>query len=86
MTRSMARELGTKRIRVNCIAPGLTMSENVKLRAGIEERAPLIRDRRPISRDQQPDDLLGALVFLFSDDSNFLTGPSLVLLGRIVIP
>ncbi len=85
MTRSMARELGTKRIRVNCIAPGLTMSENVKLRAGIEERAPLIRDRRPIGRDQQPDDLVGTVVFLVSDESNFITGQTLVVDGGSVM-
>ena len=85
MTRSMARELGTKRIRVNCIAPGLTMSENVKLRAGIGERALLVRDRRPISRDQQPDDLVGAVVFLVSDESNFITGQTLVVDGGSVM-
>jgi NAD(P)-dependent dehydrogenase (short-subunit alcohol dehydrogenase family) len=85
MTRSMARELGTKRIRVNCIAPGLTMSENVKLRAGIEERAPLIRGARPINRDQQPDDLVGAVVFLVSDESSFITGQTLVVDGGNVM-
>lgn len=85
MTRSMARELGTKRIRVNCIAPGLTMSENVKQRTGIEERALLVKDRRPIGRDQQPDDLVGAVVFLVSDESEFITGQTLVVDGGSVM-
>ena len=85
MTRSMARELGTKRIRVNCIAPGLTMSENVKQRTGIEERTLLVKDRRPIGRDQQPDDLVGAVVFLVSDESEFITGQTLVVDGGSVM-
>jgi len=85
MTRSMAREVGTRGIRVNCVAPGLTMSENVLKRDGIEERAPEIRARRPISRDQQPDDVVGAVVFLVSDDSNFITGQTLVVDGGSVM-
>ena len=85
MTRSMARELGTKHIRVNCIAPGLTMSENVRQRVGIQDRAPEIRARRPISRDQQPDDLIGAVVFLVSDESAFITGQTLVVDGGSVM-
>lgn len=78
MTRSLARELGPHNICVNAIAPGLTMSEAVKTHpdwtgksasAGIAARA--------IQREQVPADLLSTLVYLCSDDSNFVTGQTI---------
>ncbi len=78
MTRSLARELGAHNICVNAIAPGLTMSEAVKVHpdwtgkasaAGIAARA--------IQREQVPDDLLSTLIYLCSDDSNFVTGQTI---------
>ncbi len=81
MTRSLIRELGPKNIRVNSILPGLTMSEGVKARDGIEERAPLIAKSRSITRDMEPDDLLGPCAFFLSDHSAFVTGQSLCVDG-----
>lgn len=81
MTRSAARELGSRRIRANCIAPGLTMSENVLKREGIADRAPRIAAGRALARDQQPGDLLGAVLFLSSADAGFITGQCLVVDG-----
>lgn len=81
MTRSAARELGELNVRVNAIAPGLTMSENVRTRDGIADRAPQIAARRALKRDQQPEDLVGAAVFLASEDSAFMTGQCLVVDG-----
>jgi NAD(P)-dependent dehydrogenase (short-subunit alcohol dehydrogenase family) len=81
MARSLARELGPRNIRVNTIAPGLTMSEGVKARPGIEERAPAIARGRALSRDQQPEDLVGAVGFFLSDASAFVTGQSLIVDG-----
>ena len=85
MTRSMARELGDRGIRVNSIAPGLTMSENVLNRDGIGERAPQIAARRPLKRDQQPADLVGAVIFLAGDAAGFITGQTLVVDGGSVM-
>lgn len=68
-------------MRVNCVAPGLTMSENVSKREGIQDRAPLIRAQRAIGRDQQPEALVGAVVFLVSDEASFITGQTLVVAG-----
>ncbi|MDJ0928718.1 MAG: glucose 1-dehydrogenase [Gammaproteobacteria bacterium] len=85
LTRSMAREVGGRGIRVNCVAPGLTMSENVRQRAGIDSRAPLVNARRAIQRDQQPEDLVGAVAFLLSDDARFITGQTLVVDGGSVM-
>ena len=85
MTRSMAREVGEWEIRVNAIAPGLTMSESVLKKDGIEERAPLVAARRPLSRDQMPEDVAGAVTFLISDDSSFVTGQTLIVDGGSVM-
>jgi len=86
MTRCLARELGGDSIRVNCIAPGLVMSEGViasgvwagdNLKANVASRA--------IQREAEPDDLLGAVVFLASDESAFVTGQTLVIDGGSVM-
>lgn len=85
MTRSLIRELGPKNIRVNTIAPGLTMSEGVLAREGIEERARVIAAGRSLARDQQPEDLIGPCAFFLSDHSGFVTGQSLGVDGGGVI-
>ena len=82
MTRAMARELGNDGIRVNALAPGLTLSEAVA--AEREMFAPYIEASlrgRALKRDQMPDDLVGAAVFLASDASAFMTGQTLVVDG-----
>lgn len=82
MTRAMARELGEENIRVNSLAPGLTMSEAVA--AADNTFAPYneasIRGRA-LKREQVPDDLVGAAIFLASDASAFMTGQTMVVDG-----
>jgi NAD(P)-dependent dehydrogenase (short-subunit alcohol dehydrogenase family) len=82
MTRAMARELGGDNIAVNCICPGLTLSEGVA--ATQEQRAEnlsRVRTMRSIKRDQLPEDLVGACLFLASSDSDFMTGQTVVVNG-----
>lgn len=81
MTKSMAREAGPLDVRVNCIAPGLTMSQSVLQKEGIEDRAPMIAAGRALARNQLPEDLVGAVNFLLSDASAFVTGQTLVVDG-----
>jgi NAD(P)-dependent dehydrogenase (short-subunit alcohol dehydrogenase family) len=82
-TRALARELGEHGIRVNTLAPGFTLSDTVmRENPGHVETA---RDRavqsRSLRRDEHPQDLLGALVFLASPDSDFVTGQTLAVDG-----
>ncbi|MGA6097380.1 SDR family NAD(P)-dependent oxidoreductase [Stutzerimonas marianensis] len=86
LTRAMARELGDFGIAVNTLAPGLVLSEGVVANAEMRERltAPVIASRA-IKRDQMPDDLIGPLLFLASDDSAFMTGETVVVDGGSVM-
>jgi NAD(P)-dependent dehydrogenase (short-subunit alcohol dehydrogenase family) len=81
MTRSLARELGPRGIRINTVAPGLTMSEGVLARSGIESRNAAVVQGRALGRTQQPQDLVGAVSFFLSRDSGFVCGQSLIVDG-----
>jgi NAD(P)-dependent dehydrogenase (short-subunit alcohol dehydrogenase family) len=81
-TRALSRELGDKGIRVNTLAPGLVMSDTIlENRAHIEQaRGPVIQSRA-LRRDEMPEDLIGALVFLASAESDFITGQTIAVDG-----
>lgn len=86
MTRAAARELGDFGIRVNCIAPGLTMSDNIRGNTSWTDAARAANvASRALKRDAQPADLLGALLFLASADSAFMTGQTLAVDGGSVM-
>tara|TARA_Y100000815_G_scaffold172607_1_gene157145 strand:+ start:284 stop:1048 length:765 start_codon:yes stop_codon:yes gene_type:complete len=80
LTRSLARELGDYNINVNAIAPGLTVSmddddEDKLLRFETRMQA------RSLKRLEGPQDLVGAVLFLCSTDSDFMTGQTMVVDG-----
>jgi len=79
-TRSLARELGDFGIRVNAIAPGFTLSGENEKNISEERKATNIRSRM-LQRAQVPEDLVGTVVFLASDDSDFMTGQTIVVDG-----
>ncbi|MBL8379092.1 MAG: SDR family oxidoreductase [Burkholderiales bacterium] len=86
MTRSLARELGDFGIRVNTLAPGLTMSEGVQNNPDwAQPLTAAANAARVIKRDQVPEDLTGTLVYLCSADSDFLTGQCIVVDGGAVV-
>lgn len=83
MTRSLARELGADAITVNAIAPGLTLVEATRYVP--EHRHRLYREQRALTRDQQPEDVSGAVVFALSDLARFVTGQLLPVNGGFVM-
>ncbi len=85
MTRSMASELGKDGIRVNAIAPGLTSTDYLKGRNDIPGVLDKMATTRAIARQEEPQDLVGACVFLASADSDFVTGQTLVVDGGQVL-
>ena len=81
MTRGLARELGAAGITVNALAPGFTLSENVAKHAQHVKHGEASRLSRAIQRDEKPEDLVGTVSFLASDDAAFITGQTLVVDG-----
>lgn len=82
MTKALAKELGAAGIRVNGVAPGFTMSDGVKANPHqIEKLQEISVNARVIARDQLPEDVVGAVVFLASQDAAFITGQTLVVDG-----
>jgi NAD(P)-dependent dehydrogenase (short-subunit alcohol dehydrogenase family) len=79
-TRTLALELGKDGIRVNCVAPGSTLSEEDPDEKVVEMRT-RAAEERALKRVQKPEDLLGAIVFFASPDSDFITGQTLVVDG-----
>jgi 3-oxoacyl-[acyl-carrier protein] reductase len=79
-TRTLAREVGAAGIRVNAIAPGSTLSEEHPTDDIVRMRSDAISGRA-LSRVQLPEDLVGAVIFFASHDSDFITGQTLVVDG-----
>jgi NAD(P)-dependent dehydrogenase (short-subunit alcohol dehydrogenase family) len=82
LTRALAKELGKDGIHVNCVAPGFTMSAGVEAHPEVVEK---LRDvsvaTRTIQRDQLPEDVVGAVVFLCTPAADFITGQTMVIDG-----
>lgn len=81
ITRALARELGSRQIRVNSIAPGYITTE---MTHGLDaQQQDQIVKRTPLGRLGTPDDVLGSVLFLLSDAAKFITGQVLVVDGGI---
>lgn len=82
LTKTLAREMGPFGVRVNCLCPGLVRTG----RAGLvpEERYRRTAQERALRRDLHPEDLVGPLVFLCSDDARMVTGHTLVVDGGLI--
>lgn len=82
LTRSLARELGPDKIRVNAIAPGFTLSDGVLAnQASFATSIAGAPSSRSLARDQLPSDVAGAARFLCGPAADFITGQTLVVDG-----
>jgi len=81
MTKTWARELGPKGIRVNAIAPGFTMTPMMETVP--EKVLEDVKAKTPLRRLGQPIDIANAYLFLASDESSFITAHTLIVDGGI---
>ena len=84
LTRTLARELGPRKIRVNALSPGLTETEGARGLGVIgSDFARQKIAETPLGRMAQPDDIAPVAVFLASDDSHWVTGECLRVAGGL---
>ncbi len=84
LARAMAREYGANNVRVNCITPGLIATDINKGKIP-EDKRQAILDGIPLGRIGEPNDVAGAVTFLASDLSKYLTGVTLDVNGGMLI-
>ena len=84
ITRSLAKELGPRKIRVNAINPGMVETEGVHA-AGIAESdfRKQVEAQTPLGRIGQPEDIAPAAVFLASPESAWITGETFYISGGL---
>ncbi len=85
LTKFMAAQLGQYNITVNCIAPGVTMTEATK-KVVPEMFIGGMTAMTAMKQTLEPEDLAGAAVFFASDDAKFCTGQTLVIDGGLSMP
>ena len=83
MTMSLADDWGKHGITVNCLAPGWFHTEQTKVLYQNQEWVDYLVDRIPMKRPGEPNDLDGAVVFLASESSRYVTGQTLLVDGGI---
>jgi NAD(P)-dependent dehydrogenase (short-subunit alcohol dehydrogenase family) len=85
LTKFMAAQLGAHNITVNCIAPGITMTEATK-KIVPDMFLQSMTAQTAMKSTLEPEDLAGACVFFASDDAKFVTGQTLVVDGGLAMP
>jgi 3-oxoacyl-[acyl-carrier protein] reductase len=84
ITRTLAKELGPRKIRVNSINPGMVITEGV-VSAGFDQGdfRKTFEAQTPLGRIGEPKDIAPAAVFFASDESSWITGETLVIAGGL---
>jgi 3-oxoacyl-[acyl-carrier protein] reductase len=84
ITRTLAKELGPRKIRVNSVNPGMVITDGV-ISGGFHESEfrKMLESQTPLGRVGQPDDIAPAAVFFASDDSKWITGETLLIAGGL---
>ncbi|WP_432663180.1 3-oxoacyl-[acyl-carrier-protein] reductase [Wukongibacter baidiensis] len=83
MTKTWAKELGKKGIRVNAVAPGFILTPMTEKMP--EKVLNMMADKAPIKRLGSPEDIANAYTYLASDEASFVTGAVLEVTGGIVL-
>lgn len=83
LTKTWAKELGKKGINVNAVAPGFTMTE--MMQTVPEKILASIAERTPLRRLGQPDEIAAAILFLASDEANYVNGAVLSVDGGLTL-
>ena len=81
MARSLARELGSRSVTVNCIAPGFIDTDMT--RALADEQRNVLQNQIPLGRLGSVDDVAAAVAFLASDAAQYITGETLHVNGGL---
>jgi 3-oxoacyl-[acyl-carrier protein] reductase len=81
MARSLARELGSRSVTVNCIAPGFIDTDMT--RALADDQRDVLQNQIPLGRLGSPDDVAAAVAFLASDAAQYITGETLHVNGGL---
>jgi 3-oxoacyl-[acyl-carrier protein] reductase len=84
LTRTMALELGSRKIRVNAIAPGHTKTEGTDSISLFEGEGAALANESPFKRFGEPQDIARVAVFLASDDSAWITGEVIRVAGSTI--
>ena len=85
ITKSLAKELGPKKIRVNSLSPGMIETEGFHAAGiGASDMPKVIASQTPLGRIGQPDDIGPVAVFLASDDSGWVTGQTILVSGGML--
>lgn len=85
MMKSCARELATKKIRVNSVNPGMVNTSFIQGGAISDEQYELDMERYPLKRYGEPRDIAYGIIYLLSDASSWVTGHSLIIDGGVTI-
>lgn len=88
LSRHLAAEYGSRGVRVNTVAPGLTLTERVekKWNDKLESEREEILGRIPLGRAGQPDEIARAVLFLASNEASYITGATLDVNGGAFMP
>jgi len=85
MTKTLARELAPKGIRVNALLPGLTDTQFASAIISSDEICKYAVDQIPMGRYAKPEEMAGAVLYLVSDAASFTTGTSITCDGGMLI-
>jgi 2-hydroxycyclohexanecarboxyl-CoA dehydrogenase len=89
ITKTLARELASKGVRLNAVCPGVTetnmLAEFMKGAGNPDKLAEAFRRAIPVGRLGKPEDIAGSVLFLASDDAEFITGQAISVSGGLTM-